>query len=246
MAIGMGSVPFDVGQPSPGGIFPSLPPSVGIPIGERKGWRVLGIHYTCIPNSLYPWDPAVIRGIWEFEPTWVPMWVVHEAINDGMDSPISFGNHAIGRVVDDPRMGTDYFTLGGFSVSMPSMPCQGISFRRPSHLELLIPWWDRYPALPFGPYYPFDWSVVRFLKEVHMEPDPAKLHELLVEQPTLRWERDKKRRDDEKAYIAKDLYSYTNRKLNEMSDVERSEYHAADEQDLSPDKKSFVHVRENP
>ena len=241
--MGVGVVPGEVGHIAVEDVLSTPPPPIGIPVTNAiTGWRVLGVHYTCSPNPVYPWDPAVIRGIWEFEPTWVPLWVTHEVIGDGMSSPVLFGNHAIGRVVDDPVMGTNYFAEAGCSVTMPTMPCQGISFKCPSHLELLIPWWDRYNALPFGPYYPFDWSVVKAHRAIHMQPDQAKHREVLNTNPRARWESEKRKRQEEQDYIARDVRKFTQNQLDKISDVEHQEYLRAGDEAFVAEPKPFVQV----
>jgi hypothetical protein len=140
-------------------------------VGERRrpvtakhmapGYRTIATIYTCIPDVAHPWDPNVVRAIWRFAPNFVPMWERRVLLPQGAlgdEDAIITGRHALGRVLKNQRG-----WLPELKVTMPSFPCQGLTFERPNdlafvHEDVLEEGQSR--DLP-GPYLPFDGTIVR-------------------------------------------------------------------------------------
>lgn len=99
------------------------------------GWVDLGMEFTCIPDSVNPWTPEVLKAIWVFDPTVVPLWIrwKFRRYDTENSDVVVFGRHGIGRHVDNP-----HHPLIPFNCEMPNMPCQGVTFKRPNLFEYML------------------------------------------------------------------------------------------------------------
>lgn len=138
--------------------FPSLQMPVRDSFHSAPGWRDLGTYYSCVPDAVYPWDPVVMRRIREFAPDAVPLWIkwVFRSPEDESDPHVEvYGRHGLGRVLDKGR--TETFP---FHVTMPTMPSQGLYFKKPNNIWFIhdgAP--NKRPELP-GNYLPFDDTIL--------------------------------------------------------------------------------------
>lgn len=191
-----------------------------------RGWRELSFDLTCVPNGLYPWNPEVIKAIWKFDPTLVPMWVNWSfAPPDKDNEVVTFGRHVIGR--HESQLRSD---IEDFRVEMPSMPCQGISFKKPNVLELVLmmPTNTEYPDaadLP-GDFIAFDWPIVEWLKE-RFKASQKSGKDMARDYINSQLEAETKASQaaaEESAYRMKDLEKFVNKKLEQVSEVELREH----------------------
>ena len=201
---------------------PSFQHKVADSFHTAPGWRELSFELTCIPNGQYPWNPEVIKAIWKFDPTLVPMWVNWAFAPPGQDNEVVvFGRHVIGR--HEPLLCGE---APEFFVSMPSMPCQGLTFKKPNVLELVLmmPRNSQYPEaadLP-GDFLAFDWPIVEWLRERFKASQKSGQDMARDYINAKREEEDRNRacREDEMAYRMRDLERYVSRKLDQVSEVE--------------------------
>lgn len=125
-----------------------------------RGYREVAVEYTAIPDVMYPWDPAVMKRVWEYRPDAIPLWVrwVFRTPQDE-ENPhdVVFGRHALGLIGRGEPL--------EFRVSMPTMPVQGLYFGKPTAL-----WFihegnvdPEHRDLP-GSYLPFDDTLVDRVK----------------------------------------------------------------------------------
>lgn len=185
------------------------------------GWRDLGMEFSCIPDPMYPWDPAVVKAIREFDPTFIPVWIrwvfMKPLDEAGSYQTVVYGRHALGRVVKNP-----HGTLEPFPVEMPSMPCQGIWFSRPNMIERF--WMGPQQGELPGCYLPFDWSLWKFCRESYLETSAKKLKELTVDATKDTKERREAATQDELAYRSRDLEKFVQKKLDQVSEVDIKEH----------------------
>lgn len=215
------------------GVVPSSPtqvPTAYMPVRDSpdtaRGYREVDIQYTCIPDAMYPWDPDRMKAIREFLPDAVPMWVHWIFLRPNSKEKVVFGRHALGRAIKEPGR-----ELLPFRCSMPSMPCQGLTFERPNRIWFIHEG-DRnrdYPDIP-GTFLPFDDTIVHRARESarYMQMSVKDFREQmvkeLIEEPT---EERRKRREALDADLAareKDFHAYADKVLDQISDVEREEY----------------------
>lgn len=183
------------------------------------GWRELAFDLTCVPNGLSPWNPEVVKAIWKFDPTFVPMWVNWAFAPPGHDDEaIVFGRHVIGRY--DQNLTNQ---PADFTVEMPSFPCQGITFKRPNVLELVLmmPTNTDYPESPDlpGDYVAFDWPLVEWLRERYKASE-AFDHKDYINRKQVEHEVAAEKRREEEEYRQRDLMKFVNKQLEKVSEVE--------------------------
>jgi hypothetical protein len=118
------------------------------------------MEYTCIPDAVYPWDASLMKKVLEFSPDAVPLWIhwVFRTPED-QENPhdVVFGRHGLGRAIKPARS-----DLIPFRCSMPTMPCQGITFEKPNAIWFIHQGdspTEQYVDLP-GEYLPFDMGMV--------------------------------------------------------------------------------------
>ncbi|NIN66111.1 MAG: hypothetical protein GTO63_15735 [Anaerolineae bacterium] len=196
-----------------------------------RGYRYIGMFYTCVPDALYPWDPKLVKLIQEFAPDTVPMWV-HWVFRTPRDieneQDVVFGRHALGRVIKPAR--TD---LVPFHCEMPTMPCQGLTFERPNAI-----WFihqgdsprDEYLDLP-GAYLPFDGGLVKKAWDSWAGADnktekewKEELKEEMINRPYREYVKQKEARAAEMAERNRDFAQYARRVIEKVSDSEIEAY----------------------
>ena len=184
------------------------------------GWREVAFELTCIPNQAYPWNPEVIKAIWKFDPTLVPIWVNWVFAPPGKDNErVVFGRHVIGR--HEASLRSD---LEDFPCTMPSMPCQGITFKKPNVLELVLMMPDnsQFPNvsdLP-GDFIAFDWPIVEWLRERFKASQNTQLAKDYINRQRESEEKAKQAMEDDAAYRLRDLQKFVDKKLEQVSEVE--------------------------
>lgn len=132
---------------------------------SAPGWREVTVEYTCVPDPMYPWDPGIMKKIWQYAPDAVPMWVhwvFRSPEADENPHDVVFGRHALGRVIKNVRS-----EQIPFQCDMPTMPCQGLKFERPNSIWFIHEGArpkERYVDLP-GEYLPFDEQLLHRVQE---------------------------------------------------------------------------------
>lgn len=194
------------------------------------GWREVAVEYSCIPDSMYPWDPCVMKAIRVLALDAVPMWVrwVFRSPQD-TENPhdVVFGRHALGRSIDHQKS-----ELDGFRCEMPTMPCQGLKFSKPNRIWFIHEGerpTERFVDLP-GDYLPFDETL--YLKVLDMSAGfrmtDKEYKEALREQFIHKPERERQKRiaanADDMEQRSKDWHSYADKIMKSISDVEIKEF----------------------
>lgn len=118
-------------------LAPDLPtpeqmPKLRYTVGKIHGWLEVGQYYTCVPDAVYPWDPGIMKAIWQFAPDATPLWIQWVFLTppeEGQNEIKVFGRHALGRRIRHPRT-----PLPEFRCVMPTMPCQGLTFEKPNSI----------------------------------------------------------------------------------------------------------------
>ena len=145
-------------------------PSYSIPVGDSiytaPGWIFRGVYYSTIPDSLYPWDPAVLRYIREFDPDAIPIciryvyqWSHYNELGH-LGPPVIIMRHGIARSIRDPEFPV-------WNYDWCELPVTGPRPARPNQVR--DTWHDRDhrefgPDLP-GAYLAFDWNYGHSLLE---------------------------------------------------------------------------------
>lgn len=129
--------------------------------GKVRGYIYIGAFYTCVPNPLYPWDPAVVRAMRTLYPDFQPLWVnyVYQSPLDTQKREIVVGRHAYGYSKGFPNHDVE--------IPLPSRPFGGIKVDHPSRIEddLSLGYKQEFNDLP-GDYLPFGWWLYNaFLRE---------------------------------------------------------------------------------
>jgi len=205
-------------------------PSARMPLRDSpdtaRGYREVDVQYSCVPDSVYPWDAEKVRAIREFLPDAVPMWVHWVFLEPNTRNPVVFGRHALGRAIREP--GRD---LATFRCLMPTMPCQGLTFEKPNRIWFIHEG-DRnqdYPDIP-GTFLPFNDSIVhraresaRYMQLSAEEFKKAMVAEL-VDGPLQ--ERETRKRDHDADMEARhaDFERYARSRWDQLSDVEIAEF----------------------
>lgn len=192
------------------------------------GYRELAVEYTCIPDSMYPWNPEVMQAIRVFAPDAVPLWVrwVFRTPQDYEDPHDKvFGRHALGRSVDNLESDLEPLT-----VTMPSMPCQGLTFPKPNRLWFIHEGErEENIELP-GAFLPFDATIYLQAEEAargfRMTDQEYKAHlrDVMINQPMERREARKRANEDDMEERSKDFHKYADKIIETVSDVEIGEF----------------------
>lgn len=209
---------------------PQQMPTLRMPLRDSpenaRGYREVGIDYSCVPDVSYPWDPERVKAIREFMPDVVPLWVQWVFLRPNSKERVVFGRHALGRSIQEPGR-----ELLPFRCLMPSFPCQGLTFEKPNRIWFIHEG-DRnrdYPDIP-GTYLPFNDTIVhraresaRYLKlsdkEYREQMEKELINDVMKER-----EARKALSADEREQRDKDFHKYADKLLETISDVEMAEY----------------------
>jgi hypothetical protein len=221
--------------PQGAGLEPLVPtseqmPTLRVPLRDSpenaRGYREVGIEYSCVPDVAYPWDPEMVKAIREFMPDVAPMWVQWVFLRPNSKEKVVFGRHALGRAIKEP--GRD---LLPFRCAMPSFPCRGLTFEKPNRIWFIHEG-DRdrdYPDIP-GTFLPFNDSIVhrarescRYLKLSEKEYREQMEKDLILDVKEV-WDRRKAAGLAEREARDKDFQKYAQKLLDSISDVEMAEY----------------------
>lgn len=201
--------------------LPAFQPDVVTSADQSRGWLFLAEYYTCIPDAVYPWDPAVLRAIREFCPDAMPITIRsvwrRSRRNHMHPEEMVVVRHGIARAIRDLIAAPHNFTC-----AMPSTPC-GARLVRPNFIE--VNWYDK-EVRPWGhdlpgAYLPFDWELHASLRqgyEDNLAPDD--LVKKLCDPYYTRKALEKKSRDAEHAYQSRDLMAYEDKILANTSELE--------------------------
>jgi hypothetical protein len=211
-----------------------------------RGWRLIDVTYSCVPDAVYPWDPAVLRAIWEFDPEVVPVWekwIFMPPLDDSSsDEVLVVGRHCVAR--HKPTLVNEAYP---FLCEMPTMPCQGVVFQRPNVLEFVLADGNKEEGtdLP-GPYVAWDWNLWRLLRELYNPcTDGQKLGEEYIEREVQRREASKKSVRDDLRARDEDWRKHEKKRLEKISDVEWAEFYRSGGA-VDVEKKISVSVPEAP
>lgn len=218
-------------------------PSYTIPIGDSRytapGWICLSYSYYCYQDVTYPWDPAVVRAIREFEPTMVPMtvrsvWQKADYGNLDHNEPLIIVRFGIARVVRDARIPIHNFQCGMPMHREPALrhDAHALAQVRPNWIELNN-YADR-DVRPYGPdlpgaFLPFDWELFNGLRIGYENGrEHTEISGEIVEAHAADHAATEAARSAENAYIQRDIEAYQDKRLADVSDVEWSEVLTAD------------------
>jgi hypothetical protein len=190
---------------------------------QAPGYREVGMFFSCIPDVEHPWNPEVVKAIWEFDPHFVPCYLkwVFLAPEDQSThgSEVVFGRHVLARHVESPVN-----QLEDFECSMPPMPCQGITFKRPTVLVNILMKPNLDSDLP-GEYIEFDMSVVSWMRSKFIEnTTPAEEARNYVASAKIANERRKEALKMDMAARYGDVNKYITKRMQDVSDVEVKDY----------------------
>lgn len=181
-----------------------------------KGWLDLGVEYSCIPDSMYPWKADLVKDIWKVAPSFRPAWA-RQVLKHSVSGEIKVvGCHVIATKVPDPHN-----QLYPFPVEMPTMPCNGLTFDAPNVIERH---WqgDRVGDLP-GEYMTFE-SLYSFCKAAFKERSAEELKEELLDKPAEARAKAAAARQAEHEYKQRDIQAYAQKKLDQLSELEVKEH----------------------
>lgn len=182
--------------------------------GTDVGWQDLGMEFTCVPHEAYPWKPDLVKDLWKVDPSFRPMWV-RWVFRKGDETRV-YGFHVLARRVADP-----HGELAPFPVTMPTMPCQGLSFDQPNYVENYWMEDDGVGDLP-GSYKSFE-SLYSFCKAAHKERTAAELKEQFITKPKEEADRRLAAARAEHEYKMRDIEKFTNKMLERVSELEMKE-----------------------
>ena len=194
------------------------------------GFREIGMEYTCIPDPVYPWDPTIMKQIWEYAPDAVPMWVrwvFRSPEEDTNPHDVVFGRHALGRAIKNARS-----SQIPFRCDMPTMPVQGLHFEQPNSIWFIHEGarpTEKYVDLP-GEYLPFDSELLLRVKEnargFKMSDEEYKkyLHDELIDKVRERWEAQAAANREDMDARNRDFDAYAQKIFDSLSDVEIAEF----------------------
>lgn len=196
-------------------------------IQKRKGWTYKGMEVRTFPPPGYDWDPKVVNAIHSIAPDIQPLWITYvysSPPEEGKDNVRieTFGRHALGRVNTDPHN-----KLVPFPIQMPvhtSYSYWGYKIQRPNMIEWIFKGDEdpRAADLP-GAYEPFGWATYHFVKRFYGHHDIKQIKQgLHVEEDV--YEEALAKRQAEEAYKVDQVAKYTQKKLDQISEVELKEY----------------------
>lgn len=192
------------------------------------GFRTVGLEFTCVPQAGTPWDPEVIKKLWELDKRYTPLWVryiLKVPADWGTNETILIGRHALGLRVNSPNN-----DLPDFPCQMPQMPCNGITLEKPNVVHTILqgeaPKGGMECELP-GEYQPFNMNLYYSEKSKLDKWHNKSAKEIAREIITTGREAEesyKKLKGLENEYIQKDLLKFTQKKLDQVSELEAKEY----------------------
>lgn len=186
------------------------------------------MHYTCVPDSVYPWDPVIMKRIREFAPDAQPLWikwVFRSPEDEENPHDVVYGRHALGRYLNKGR--TEMFP---FKCTMPNTPYGGFMPVRPNNIWFIHDGArdEKNQELP-GNYLPFDDTILDRAEKsaIGMRMSDKEYREFLVKT----WVTDKlearaKRREawaKDMEERRKHLEPYARKMYDAISDVEWDE-----------------------
>jgi len=209
---------------------PQQMPTLRVPIRDSpenaRGYREVGVEYSCVPDAAYPWSTEKVKAIREFMPDAVPIWVRWIFLRPNSREKVVFGRHALGRSIREP--GRD---LLPFKCLMPSFPCQGLTFEKPNRIWFIHEG-DRdkdYPDIP-GTFLPFNDTIVHRAREScqYMQLSDKEFREQMKKDLLTSVEEDRDRRRaasaSEREARDKDFHKYADKLLATISDVDIARY----------------------
>ena len=210
---------------------------------KARGWRMSGQPtFTCIPDSEHPWNPEVIKAIWKFDPTIVPVWAKYVMIRSGDDSSTEIeilGRHVVARHVENLVE-----EAVPFRCDMPTMPCNGLTFKKPNVLLFQVEANEGVTIGGIGPYADFDWEIYDKLLQTHLgERTAQEVARAMREAKENRILSAKAKHDEEDLGRRKELQTFVDKKLEQVSELELKEHFMGEKE---PETKPFVQVGTTP
>lgn len=196
---------------------------------------IVHTEVSCIPHVAYPWDPAVLRAIHEFDPRVIPVWVtrVYRAVDTGGE--LVLGRHAIASHVWNPRQPPD------MNVYRALMPIRGGPQQRPTQLDLHITRRPKGNGL-CGDYVPFGWEVYKLLRRTYDEWSAKERMRYVDEHGEVaQAARARKKAEEEAAYAAKTDSRWLRKHLEQIDQNDLARIAAGG---ARHEPKPFVHVRQ--
>lgn len=189
------------------------------------GWREVGMFFTMVyPPGCEP-NADAVAAMRRAHPDMVPLWVnwVFRSPADEGDEEVKFGRHAVGRVVDDPHGVLEplHITATPTYNPLPKPTILEAIFQGPK--DPTSKWSD----LP-GAYKPFDWEVFGWILENYGIKTAAEVYEAKVARPARARAAVLKAKQEEAAYIKRDVGRFVEKQLAKVSEVEMKEWSLRD------------------
>lgn len=188
---------------------------------KERGWSSIATLYSCIPDSIYPYDPQVLRAMQEIIPGVAPLWIRTVMLTppeaNGYREIEIFGRHGLGAY--DPSCPEE----ARISASMPYRFPEGVSFPRPNRVLWILQYKPEYDDLP-GKYFPFDWGAYAFVDEQFSGAVDTDADFDRVLGKRRRQERALAHAQSEQAYIWRDLNRFIEKQREKVSDIEERDY----------------------
>lgn len=207
--------------------------------------ELTAVSYSCVPHPVYPWDPSVLRQLWQIDQDFRPLWINYVYKMSNKTTRI-VGRHGIARKVNPEvlRMTNPELILLS-DVKMPTMPCQGVTFDAPNFEP--IQWYlnDETTEGPHkGSYLPFTSELVQWVRENYFVLSPAEFKKQFVTDVREKRSEAGAKVRQEHQRMHDELNRYVNKVLEHTSDAEIKEAYMpyALGQFKTKDKKPFVHL----
>jgi len=207
--------------------LPDQSTEIGIPVRSRPpGWLVEAVEFQTFPDTVYPWDPAIVRACQAVDPRVRPLWVklvFKRPVDDarGWEWKV-FGRHALGLKVDSPSNDRERLTvLRGFQdKSPPNLVLEILEDNRPWMKE------ENQGDLP-GKYLKFDWYIYQGVRKLYVNTN------IKADEPAKQALLDKREREarakqaawaDFHADVSDFKRTYVQKILNQQSEAEAQQW----------------------
>lgn len=197
--------------------------------------QMVAVSVQTFPHVLYPWDPAVVKAIHEFDPRVMPVWITRTFVlpTGGI---VSFGRHGIASHV--PAVDRHAPIDPIFYKALTSVRGSAV---RPTQLDFHVEHRNGFGGLP-GDYMPFDWRVYRILRSAYNEWSWKERKQYQDEHgEEARKKQERAAAEEHAAYVAKTDEAWLNKHIAQFDDQDAARIAAGG---LPYEAKPMVEVRQ--
>lgn len=206
--------------------FQRATPKQALSFEKRDGWTFKGMEFRGYPPPGYEWDPKLVRAIQDLFPDFQPLWVNYVYISPKEEGNsnreyVTFGRHAYGRVISDPRV-----EVIPIPIKMPSRRTgYGFKMRPATKIEDVMRGAPdpRAKDLP-GAYMKFDWWLINWLKENWREWSIKEIRAVNAQAEEDYYASLDQKAAAQSAHVQERLIDYWDKKRDSVSDQEMKEY----------------------